>query len=515
MELKVLWDNTTKLVEYMQQHNYSQHYIERHLQMSGSIMKYSGQYGWHSFQDVIQWYQQQNYTKSYLADVKKVVSNIKFYHIHGCFPGEGKIRRELLYSHPSLGKLDMSYLQDHLDELLVFMKNNDYKEHYLRGLRFTANRIIALSRKIKWDSYTEIFSWYQSQNLKSSYLQKIRAFLGILEGFHIRGEMPDNRETQNILCLRANNYSKLIPPFRKLVDYFVYASDKSGLCKSTVNSYISVVSSFLLAMQNSGAKCLGEISREMILSYFDQAEHFSTGRGVAPRLRRFFQVCIPMDEDCFRIRTEIPPIHSCRKNIQYITTEEANAFRNALKDMDNGLTYKSRAIGSILFYTGVRSSDVINLTLEAINLQSKTISFIQKKTGQPLILPLPTAVGNAIYDYCMFERPVTDSTNLFVGNQAPHHAVGTGSVSIAVSNILTAAGIRQEKGDRKGSHIFRHRAATTMMENNISPAVISATLGHSSPESLDPYLYADMAHLRECALSLSLFPLNEEVFQYV
>lgn len=78
MELKVLWDNTTKLVEYMHQHNYSQHYIERHLQMSGSIMKYSGQYGWHSFQDVIQWYQQQNYTKSYLADVKKLYLTLNF-----------------------------------------------------------------------------------------------------------------------------------------------------------------------------------------------------------------------------------------------------------------------------------------------------------------------------------------------------------------------------------------------------------------------------------------------------
>ena len=80
---------------------------------------------------------------------------------------------------------------------------------------------------------------------------------------------------------------------------------------------------------------------------------------------------------------------------------------------------------------------------------------------------------------------------------------------------MKVANIRQNQGDRQGSHIFRHRAATEMMSNNTPPAVVSHTLGHASPDSLDPYLHADKVHLRECALSISEYPLAEEVFEYV
>ena len=38
-------------------------------------------------------------------------------------------------------------------------------------------------------------------------------------------------------------------------------------------------------------------------------------------------------------------------------------------------------------------------------------------------------------------------------------------------------------------------------------------LGHADPNSLNYYLFADMTHLRECALSITDFLVNEEVFQ--
>ena len=79
---------------------------------------------------------------------------------------------------------------------------------------------------------------------------------------------------------------------------------------------------------------------------------------------------------------------------------------------------------------------------------------------------------------------------------------------------MDRADIRKNKGDRRGTHIFRHRAATVMAENNIPAPVISATLGHTSPKALDSYLSADIVHLRECAIDISEYPIAEEVFDY-
>ena len=74
-----------------------------------------------------------------------------------------------------------------------------------------------------------------------------------------------------------------------------------------------------------------------------------------------------------------------------------------------------------------------------------------------------------------------------------------------------SAGIRQDKGDRQGAHIFRHHLATSLLENEVAQPVISKLLGHTDPVSIQAYLSADMKHLRDCALSIEDYPLCWEV----
>jgi integrase len=78
---------------------------------------------------------------------------------------------------------------------------------------------------------------------------------------------------------------------------------------------------------------------------------------------------------------------------------------------------------------------------------------------------------------------------------------------------MDKAGIRSRPGDRRGFHLFRHHLATTLLKHGISQPVISSTLGHQSPDSLAPYLSADFANLKKCALSIDCFPIKKEVFK--
>lgn len=204
-----------------------------------------------------------------------------------------------------------------------------------------------------------------------------------------------------------------------------------------------------------------------------------------------------------------------RKTVQFLTIEESNAFQNALEDLNNSLSLKQRAIGALLFYTGMRGCDIANLKLESVDLQNWLIRFTQVKTGVDVILPLLPVVGNAIYDYCTMERPSSESQFLFLGEFAPHHPITSKAVPWVVSKIMNLAGIRTNKGDRRGAHLFRHRAATVMAENNIPAPVISKTLGHTSAKSLDSYLSADLSHLRECAISIEGYAIPKEVFDIV
>lgn len=120
-------------------------------------------------------------------------------------------------------------------------------------------------------------------------------------------------------------------------------------------------------------------------------------------------------------------------------------------------------------------------------------------------------MGNAIYDYLESERPDTGCPRLFLTETHPFSPLSTQGIANIVIKICRIAGVRQNPGDRKGTHIFRHNLASSMLENGVPQPVITQTLGHTAPDSLEPYLRADFVHLKECALSVEQFPLAKEV----
>jgi integrase len=81
--------------------------------------------------------------------------------------------------------------------------------------------------------------------------------------------------------------------------------------------------------------------------------------------------------------------------------------------------------------------------------------------------------------------------------------------------IMDSAGMKKTQGNRGGFRIFRHHLATGLLGNGVAEPIISKILGHTSPDSLAPYLSADFQHLKKCALSIDLFPMSEGVFKNV
>ena len=151
--------------------------------------------------------------------------------------------------------------------------------------------------------------------------------------------------------------------------------------------------------------------------------------------------------------------------------------------------------------------DISSLKLENIDWQKEEIRCIQQKTGVPLRLPLLPVVGNAIYDYLDTERPESSCDNLFLSNISANGLAPASICSISYA-IYKASHVRSRKNDRKGTHIFRHHLVTALLSKGTDQATISQTVGHSSPESLAPYLHADIENLRKCALDVSQFPIH-------
>ena len=514
MELLLLQGAKESMLSYMRNQNISDEYMDRHGRLLDRILKQMNEMGWQTFDDVITWIMKQPYTDGYRSTMCTRVRNLEWFCKKGYFHGNGAIQAALKERCPSCGELDLSFWQDHLEELTSKMKSLGYCDDYIFGLSEVARRIAVLSRTIPWNSYTDVLNWYQQQGLKTGPMKNILARLGILEAFHMRNELPGNMKS-SVLINHYGAYHKINPEYKALVDYAEGQYILQSLAESTIMRNRSGAASFLWFMESNGAPELRAITSVHVYQYYDSPAKKSNGKGLTPRIRKFLETCIPYDEEARRVMLLLPLAPSGRELIQYVNEDESQAFLSALTDMTNGLSYLARAIGTILYYTGLRRADIANIMIDNIDLRKKELHLVQRKTKVPLTLPLPIVVGNAIYDYCTKERPITDSDYLFVGGNAPHRKIGWSTIDYLLGTIYDAAGIRKNGGDRRGFHIFRHRMATKMLENNIQPIVISQTLGHSAPESLDAYLYADKVHLKECALSLELFPVSEEVYAHV
>ncbi len=208
----------------------------------------------------------------------------------------------------------------------------------------------------------------------------------------------------------------------------------------------------------------------------------------------------------------LPKIRKGRRNFQFLDDQEIAKIKKGLIDGGNEkLTLRDKALISIAMYTGMRGSDIAKMCVSEIDWRRDKITLTQSKTGAPLTLPLRAVVGNAIFDYIKHER-INEETinNLFVNTHCPDKTLETRSIGAIATRFLAKLNIRTNGGGR-GVRIFRHYIASKLLANGAQVRIISDILGHLSPESINPYIDTDLEHLRECGLSIEMFPIGKEV----
>lgn len=408
--------------------------------------------------------------------------------------------------------MDFTNLREHYHELTNYLDKEGYSKNYVRSIKRNINWVFKNEKDNYWQSYLDIY-YDRTQNAASeSYKQELRIALNAIRRFDAYGEYPNRRATSGLI--KRGAYHQLTPEFKEAIDYYRASAKDSCIKESGINVNASATAVFLYAMQKRGAECLGSISEGDVLSFFLDEEGNASKYGCYRNvLACVFKIVAGLKEkECKNLLAYLPHIRSRRKNVQYLKPEEVEAVHMVLDDENSGLSLRDRAIGRLLFYTGMRASDIAGMKFSSINWETEEIYLSQKKTDEPLALPLTATIGNSIYDYLANERQESSDNHIFLGKDCPR-PFGSGAVWSQAEKIYKKAGIRQKIGDRRGTHLFRHNVATSLLVNGIPRPVISQTLGHTNPSSLNQYIHTDFVHLKKCALSIEDFPASEEVFR--
>jgi integrase/recombinase XerD len=287
-------------------------------------------------------------------------------------------------------------------------------------------------------------------------------------------------------------------PIQRVIDSFgFYLLVDKGLSQKTLVQYAPTIEHFLADCFGKETVRLSALSGKNIIDFIQhQATYLSTARMkvTTTALRSFLRYAVYHGNIDAGLIEAVPTVVSWSMTgiPKAISPEHIQAVL-AHCHRDTPIGRRDYAILMILAHLGLRSGEIVSLTLDSIDWEGGSIT-VSGKCGQRTCLPLPTAVGEALVDYLQHGRPSCNDRALFLRTIAPIRGLGAQqTIATIVNAAMIRAGIETPS---RGAHQFRHAVATNMLRQGASLIEIGSLLRHKHPKTTNIYAKVDLKALR-------------------
>lgn len=194
-------------------------------------------------------------------------------------------------------------------------------------------------------------------------------------------------------------------------------------------------------------------------------------------------------------KIELPKI--ARRQVTFLHYDEVSRLLDAIPlDTDAGL--RDRAIIELLFSSGLRVSELVNLNRDHINMARR--EFMVRGKGQkdrPIFIG--ESAASRVMDYLSVR--IDNLPPLFLSYSRNNTATTTGdyrrltarSIQRIITKYTKLAGITKHVSP----HTMRHSFATDLLMNGADIRSVQSMLGHSSITTTQVYTHVTDSHLRE------------------
>ena len=166
-------------------------------------------------------------------------------------------------------------------------------------------------------------------------------------------------------------------------------------------------------------------------------------------------------------------------------------------DMSKSESHRNRAIVEILYGSGLRVSELVNLRLSDIYLNEGYMRITGKGNKQRLVPISP--VATEWFNYWMQDRGKLDikpeAVDIAFVNRYGRQLTRAMIFTI-IKNLTKAAEIKKTISP----HTLRHSFATHLLQNGADLRIIQQLLGHESISTTEIYTHVDIHDLREAVM---------------
>ena len=282
-----------------------------------------------------------------------------------------------------------------------------------------------------------------------------------------------------------------------IVDYEFYLRIERGLAENTVKNYsLDIVSLANFITSNKILEQPKDCSRETLQHFIRQQSKSVTATSQARRIssiKSFFNFLI-----FEKIRTNSPAdlIEGPKLGRKLPVTLSLTEIEKILTGIDLSLSngQRNRAIIETLYGSGLRVSELVNLTLSDIFFKEDIIRVTGKGDKQRLV-PLGSYSKKYIEIYKdeirdLKKIKIEDNDILFLNRN------GGKMTRAMIFNIVKDSAFKVGIKKKISPHTYRHSFATHLLENGADLKSIQLLLGHESITTTEIYTHLDNKHLK-------------------
>lgn len=272
-------------------------------------------------------------------------------------------------------------------------------------------------------------------------------------------------------------------------DFLEYLKYERRVSVNTVDSY----GENLLLLKNYTNKDLISLKKEDIKDFLDNVE--ATARTKAHYLtvfNSFYKYLVFMDKiksnPCDGIKA--PKLE--KKLPTYLTNEEIAKLFNIR--LTKPVDYRNKAILEVMYATGARISEVINLEVNQIDFEECIIRVVGKGKKERII-PLDDVAIEALDNYINNYRPflIKNETCNYVFLNKNGEKISRQMIFKILKNLANKAGIIKEISP----HTLRHSFASNLLNNGADIRVIQELLGHENLETTEIYSHLQNKKIKD------------------
>jgi site-specific recombinase XerD len=285
-----------------------------------------------------------------------------------------------------------------------------------------------------------------------------------------------------------------------LSEYRKFLLDHKGLAPKTTERYVHQAIRVCSRLKASRNKTWDELTPAFFVSYVHSLagthSHMAM-QATQTELRSFLRfllltkrIQIPVERFFVRVR------RYKYQNVPAATDPED--LRRLFEDTEGSKPQdiRDRAVLMLLTLYGLRIGEVARLTFDDVQWRYRQLAIRCRKNGRDLMLPLHTAVAQALFRYVSEARPRdTLHREIFIRAGEPRPYVNGSQLGAALGWRARRLGLRFHP------HGLRHLLARQLINNDCPPEWIQILLGHKRFSSTMLYSKVDLKHLREVAES--------------